>query len=450
MAMQQLLLLANVLVATHAAAAAANIGVLHSSCSDAGDCSARLQALLSACSASDRGGGGPGCTISFSPSGAQFAMEQTAALNATRINGLAMYGGGAKLLLRGDAPFLNARECADLSLSNLTLATTRPAFTFGVVVPAVGPGLVTLSVDTGRYPMKPDQQAWTRQVDALHEVDPATFEPLPGGLDWLFDLGRPETQLQLKANLATSTVSFLDAGFRFKQGTGVVLRHMLEFTHRQLDSIVLHGCTQAVLSDITIHSSPGIGVLAFDCTGVLLERVRNIPESAALPLAGNADAMHFASCRGEVVVRDCIADRQGDDGLNVHSQYGIVQRVIGQPVRQGNYVYKVQVGSHVNADNTSWADVFARAVFRVNDTVVVQRASSGLGASAGWRVSRVEGSPTALPLILTLEGGGMETVSLGDIIESVSAVPSSVSGGPRILYQIGHIWAYLNCMLCCR
>ena len=98
------------------------------------------------------------------------------------------------------------------------------------------------------------------------------------------------------------------------------MRHMLEFSKPQLDTIVVRQSSDVVLTDVTIHASPGMAVLAHDCTNVHLERVINTPESAGLPLAGNADALHLASCRGAVTVRGCVADRHGDDGLNIHGQ----------------------------------------------------------------------------------------------------------------------------------
>ena len=132
-----------------------------------------------------------------------------------------------------------------------------------------------------------------------------------------------------------------------------------------------------------------MGVLAHDCTDVRLQRVRNQPPDAdkelasrkdnssrallqhrrlhtpGWPLAGNADAIHLASCRGTVVVQDCVAERQGDDGLNIHSQYAVVQAVLSstQDVH-GSGSYEVSVGQHANADNTSWGCLFARPVFR--------------------------------------------------------------------------------------
>jgi hypothetical protein len=462
------------------------VHVIDSSCSATGDCSARLQAALDACggerpggTASRSRGRGPGggsssspaCEIRLAPPGAEFRLEQSSALNATNLRGeFALYGDGARLLLHGDAPFLvadcssssssssssqghrtaagdppgSAAASAGLTLSNLTLLATRPAFTYGVVTAAVPGEYFNLSVDMSLYPMNDDLLPWTRRVDTIHEVDPQSFVPSVQGLDWIYQ-GKPTEELQLQVDSTRSTVSFPDhaaarpgqpfKGFGLRVGAGVVLRHMLEFTKPKLDSIVVLSCSNVVVSDVTIHSSPGMGVLAHDCTNVTLERVRNTPqpqpqprpnkvapasrdsggengggrsshlahassERPLLPLAGNADAMHLASCRGEVIVRDCIADRQGDDGLNIHSQYAVVQKILpaapyrtrqqhqhehqrvpadsaaGHAAGHAAGVLRVAVGPNVNADSTTWGVVFARPVFRIGDTVAVRTTSN--------------------------------------------------------------------------
>ena len=98
-----------------------------------------------------------------------------------------------------------------------------------------------------------------------------------------------------------SSVSFANrhspgaaGGFGLAAGDAVVLRHTFEISHpdgtRMLDSIVIRGCVNVSLADITIHSSPGIGVLVHDTTNVRIERVHNVPASDALPLAGNASS----------------------------------------------------------------------------------------------------------------------------------------------------------------
>ena len=91
-------------------------GVVHSSCSAAGDCSARLQAALTDCclSAVDHTSF---CEVQLAPPGAVFRLEQSSALTVSGSRGgIALRGDGARLELRGDAAFL-AVDCTASGLS---------------------------------------------------------------------------------------------------------------------------------------------------------------------------------------------------------------------------------------------------------------------------------------------------------------------------------------------
>ena len=157
--------------------------VLTSSCSASGDCSAKLQSLLSACT------GTSNCTIRFTPPNADFSLEQANALTATEVQGLAIEGNGARLSFqRGDAPFLSVNSSSNVVLANFTLRAARVPFTYGVVQNSSntssktssnsstgpGPGVVTLTVDVKQYPL---DEPWTWNVAAMHEVTTDGYEP---------------------------------------------------------------------------------------------------------------------------------------------------------------------------------------------------------------------------------------------------------------------------------
>jgi hypothetical protein len=118
---------------------------------------------------------------------------------------------------------------------------------------------------------------------------------------------------------------------------------------------------------------------------------------------------------------------QGDDALNVHSQYG---QVVQASTQTGST--KLWVGPHRNGDATTWASLFARPVFRAGDTVVV-RTAPGLRVAWRGRIAGVQGDTAHPPIVLTLElrGGVMGEGAAGDIkpgdtVETLSAMPASV------------------------
>ena len=108
--------------------------------------------------------------------------------------------------------------------------------------------------------------------------------------------------------------------------------------------------------------------------------------------------------------------------LCTHSDHTSEQYAVVQRAEAG----RLTVGPHQNADPTSWGVIFAQPVFRVGDTVAVRRAA-GLAVVLSSTVLAIEGNATAPPLVLTLQGGGRgAAVGPGDIVEPLSAIPSSI------------------------
>ena len=124
-------------------------------------------------------------------------------------------------------------------------------------------------------------------------------------------------------------------------------------------------------------------------------------------------------------MRDCVCNRQGDDGINVHSQYAVAtepsERLSSATPHPAGFtggftaggsggsdaldgLLRVAVGPNANSDNTSWGCIFSRPVFRVGDTVAVRRRSAELAVVLRAAVTKVEGraDTDTVPIYLTL------------------------------------------------
>lgn len=84
--------------------------------------------------------------------------------------------------------------------------------------------------------------------------------------------------------------------------------------------IFLRNSRQITVSDVTLHSCFGMGIIAQLCDTVTLERIRVTPEADSW-LSVNADATHFVNCTGAIRVQDCLFENQLDDALNIHGIY---------------------------------------------------------------------------------------------------------------------------------
>ena len=106
-------------------------------------------------------------------------------------------------------------------------------------------------------------------------------------------------------------------------------------TYHSRPAILIENSKNVRLTDVTIHSQPGMGVVGNRCEDVTLRRLRVVP-SGGDHVSTNTDATHFTSAKGFLRYEDCVFLRQGDDFANVHAYY---QAVVG---REGEKTYLIQ------------------------------------------------------------------------------------------------------------
>ena len=83
------------------------------------------------------------------------------------------------------------------------------------------------------------------------------------------------------------------------------------------------------LHNITIYYAGGMGILGERSENIKLESVNVLanPENN-LMVSTTADAAHFSSCKGKIVVNNCNFRHQLDDAINVHGAFVIVQDIL--------------------------------------------------------------------------------------------------------------------------
>lgn len=84
------------------------------------------------------------------------------------------------------------------------------------------------------------------------------------------------------------------------------------------------------LHDITINYAGGMGILGERSEDIFLDSINILanPENN-LMVSTTADAAHFSSCKGKIVVKNCNFRHQLDDAINVHGAYVLVEDVLG-------------------------------------------------------------------------------------------------------------------------
>ncbi len=83
------------------------------------------------------------------------------------------------------------------------------------------------------------------------------------------------------------------------------------------------------LHNLTIYYAGGMGIIGERSQDIVLESVNILanPDNN-LMVSTTADAAHFSSCKGKIVVNNCNFIHQLDDGINVHGAFVIVEDVL--------------------------------------------------------------------------------------------------------------------------
>jgi len=142
------------------------------------------------------------------------------------------------------------------------------------------------------------------------DYDPATKLPMRHGLDVYGGVVRTELTAPqtLRVHLARD--------IPVPVGHLVVLRHYV-YGH---NAIAFHRCADVTVEDVTVWSTPGMGLIGIVSENVTLNRFNVLirPGTQRL-MSATADATHFGGCKGTVTYNDCVFEGMGDDGANVKS-----------------------------------------------------------------------------------------------------------------------------------
>ena len=102
---------------------------------------------------------------------------------------------------------------------------------------------------------------------------------------------------------------------------------------RVADAILIDDCKNVTLKNITILSSPAMGIMCQNSENVTLNGIKVVREKGDnYVITTLADATHFFACRKKVTVKNCVFENMNDDAVNVHGIYQVVISVAPRTV----------------------------------------------------------------------------------------------------------------------
>lgn len=173
---------------------------------------------------------------------------------------------------------------------------------------------------------------------------------------------------------------------------------------RTADAILIDNCENIVLENVTIFSSPSMGVMCQLSKNVTLKDVKVVKEKgSAYDITTLADATHFFACRGKITIDGCTFINMNDDAVNVH---GIYQAVIsvgtGHIVTEMKHAQQFGVNSYKNGDIIAISDNRSKSIKRKVKVISSEKISENT---------------------FRIKVGGTAGINAGDLAENLSAYP---------------------------
>ncbi len=88
-------------------------------------------------------------------------------------------------------------------------------------------------------------------------------------------------------------------------------------------------CNSITLKGVTVHHALGMAYLFERCDGITISGCNvMLREGSPRVISSTADATHFANCKGDILIENCVIMNMLDDGTNVHGTYLTIDSIV--------------------------------------------------------------------------------------------------------------------------
>mgnify|MGYP006180387089 CR=1 FL=1 len=249
-------------------------------------------------------------------------------------NSVQIEGNGSKFIFHGlSAPFI-FDNCAKVSLNNLIIDWDKP-FDFVGEVMAVNQteGWRDIKpIDNGVIWKVEKNQLKFPNIDGLVFLEPGhtlAFDPKTKAVAYgAWDISSKPTKVE---KLANGNLRFYEKLPHYP-AIGSLLNSSGVTSQNRYSAAVWGISSKNISIDgVIVNYSIGMGFMFERCENIVLKKSGvYLPQSTNRVVASNADATHFANCKGDILIENCRFENMLDDGTNVHGTYAVVDQVINQ------------------------------------------------------------------------------------------------------------------------
>lgn len=270
------------------------------------------------------------CNIRFDSGTYEFIFPQSGSfISNGGVDNLNIIGQGTTIVVYGLNGAFYLANINNLKISGIAFDMARVPFTLGMLTSISNNQAYFQIDDLSEYSFpQNDTYDWLNSVQAVFQYDPSSNRIAAGSIDVY---SPPNTVFSGNFDYSSNqyVMSLDNFGATMNENDYYVLRHQVY----SYNAISVAQSSNVVIEDVTIYSCAGMAIYLELCNNVNIDNV-SVRKLGDRPLSSNADAVHCLFCEGDVYITNSYFEGQGDDGLNVHGNYAVVQNLLSDTSAQ--------------------------------------------------------------------------------------------------------------------
>ena len=218
------------------------------------------------------------------------------ALDLTGCENVTVKASGATFNMKGWYEIVTIDNAHNVTIEGLSMKYHRPPNTVGRVIASDDESFDIL-IDNAKY-----SYIDSVVTGRVHFYDHVRNRLYTGGV--------------VSKELITPSIIRLKSTRHPSLGDYCILRHGGHYR----PAVMIKESSDIRLSNVKIHSQPGMGVVGHRSRDIMLDNLQVVPEPGSV-ISTNTDATHFTSCSGNLTIQNSKFRGQGDDCTNIHNYY---------------------------------------------------------------------------------------------------------------------------------
>lgn len=361
----------------------------------------------------------PKGVYNFSPSFKPGYSDTTYTINKiSGIKNLTIDGGGSEFIIHGKTIPFSIENCQNITLKNFAIDYQRPLITQGEFQ-LVSDTAIHLKIDKSQYPYQiADQKVWYLGEGwrSDHCYYNQVFDPHTGDIvPQTHDDPTGDFYKHPAKEIAPGIISFKGPfNWLFKPKARQIIT-MYNYIYAA-NTFQFSDCSGVAVKNITVYHGGSLCMYATSTYNIDIDSLNIVARKSKKRLFSNiADGIHLKGCGGKITIKNCTYNGGGDDFINVHNMYGIVEQKITDKKLQ----IKSFKGLHFAPNDTLWHIDIKNGQRIATNQVTAIRLISG----TNWNGLFEFDLKIKVP----------ETLIAGDLIESAKWIPDVLIKNNRIL-----------------